>query len=510
MRFERKLIACFAVPAAIFTIAVTACIWGLTSAQAEFERYIDVDQKIAGGFEEMYADGLQMGQALRNVLLKPTDATGFKNFDAAEKGYEAVARATAAYASGTSEAASFDKLSTLRAAHQASQKTVLDAIRSNDLTQANQLLVNEETPAWRKLRGALLEDIERTQAQTKIVRTNAKAHADNSVRLAIALAAVALLCAAAMTWVLTRTVRREIGGDPNVARTALKDLAQGDLTTKLSLYPDDRTSMMVSLDAMRVNLAGLVSNIKATAESISGTSGTIAESSLNLSQRTDQQAASLEETAASMEQLTTTVKQNVDHAREATTLAATAADVADRGNSVVRRMQSTMGDITTSSDKIADITSMIEGIAFQTNILALNAAVEAARAGEHGRGFAVVATEVRSLAQRAGNASKDIKSLIERSSQTVKEGMVHAGEVAHVMGEVEQAIRRVATLNGEISTASHEQGNGIEQVNLAIGQMDQVTQQNAALVGHTAQAAQSMNEQAAQLKQVTAVFRLPA
>ncbi|CAG4888671.1 methyl-accepting chemotaxis protein [Paraburkholderia saeva] len=286
-------------------------------------------------------------------------------------------------------------------------------------------------------------------------------------------------------------------------------IADGKLDNDITIASNDEFgNMLHALKTMDRQLTDVVRGIKDSSESISVAAGEIAAGNTDLSSRTEQQAASLEETAASMEQLTATVRQNAENAHQATALAASATEIASAGNAVVGRMLATMGDISTSSATISDITTLIEGIAFQTNILALNAAVEAARAGEQGRGFAVVAGEVRSLAQRASSAAKEIKDLIQHSVETVRVGSDQAGEVGRTMDQVLQAIKRVADINAEISAASEEQRRGIEQVNLAVGQMDEVTQQNAALVEEASAAAQSLDQMAVQQKHAVAVFTL--
>jgi len=259
---------------------------------------------------------------------------------------------------------------------------------------------------------------------------------------------------------------------------------------------------------MSRSLAGIVQRIRAAAESIGTASSQIASGNLDLSQRTEQQAASLEETAASMEELTGTVRHNTDNARQAGALALSAADTAAVGNEVVSRVVATMAEISQSSAKIGDIIAIIEGIAFQTNILALNAAVEAARAGEQGRGFAVVAAEVRTLAQRSSSAAKEIKDLIETSAERVRAGGMLVEEAGQRMNEINTSVRSVTDIMGEISAASFEQQTGFEQVALALTQMDEVTQQNAALVEEAAAAAQSLEEQGRDLKASVAVFKL--
>jgi len=262
----------------------------------------------------------------------------------------------------------------------------------------------------------------------------------------------------------------------------------------------------VAFNALLTRVTEVVSEVRQSAASVSIASRQIATGNVDLSARTEEQAASLEQTAASMEELTATVKQNTDNARQARTLAISASEISDKGSHVVGRMVATMEEITASSGKIGEITALIEGIAFQTNILALNAAVEAARAGEQGRGFAVVAAEVRTLAQRSSAAAKEIKGLIETSVETIQEGSSQAAEVGRTTGEARVAVRRVADIIGEIAAASEEQGRGIEQVNRAVGQMDEVTQQNAALVEEAAAAAQSLEEQARKMNQLVSVF----
>ncbi|SDG11260.1 methyl-accepting chemotaxis protein [Paraburkholderia phenazinium] len=304
---------------------------------------------------------------------------------------------------------------------------------------------------------------------------------------------------------LMRAIITPLGSAVDVAQR----IAEGQLENPLTIHSKDEFGdLLGALKQMDTQLADIVRGIKTSSESIMVASSEIAAGNMDLSSRTEEQAASLEETAASMEQLTATVKQNSENARQATTLAGNASDVADKGNAVVERMLVTMGDITASSSKIADITTLIEGIAFQTNILALNAAVEAARAGEQGRGFAVVAGEVRSLAQRSSSAAKEIKDLIQSSVATIHNGSSQAEEVGRTMAEVQQAIKRVADINAEISAASDEQSRGIEQVNQAVGQMDEVTQQNAALVEEASAAAQSLEQQAAQQKRAVSVFKV--
>ncbi|OOW85013.1 chemotaxis protein [Xanthomonas campestris pv. vitiswoodrowii] len=291
----------------------------------------------------------------------------------------------------------------------------------------------------------------------------------------------------------------------------LQSIAAGDLTARMSgEFHGVFAQMRDDANATATQLAEIVSGIKASATSIRGAASEIAAGNQDLSQRTEQQAANLEETAASMEELTSTVKQNAESARQANQLAIGAASVASQGGEIVRKVVGTMSGIEASSKKIADIISVIDGIAFQTNILALNAAVEAARAGEQGRGFAVVASEVRTLAQRSSGAAKEIKDLIDDSVQRVAEGSVLVHSAGTTMGEIVASVQRVTDIMGEISAASQEQSAGIEQVNQTVTSMDETTQQNAALVEEATAAARAMEEQAQQLTEAVALFRLSA
>jgi methyl-accepting chemotaxis protein-1 (serine sensor receptor) len=321
--------------------------------------------------------------------------------------------------------------------------------------------------------------------------------------IAISLAAVALAIGACV--LITRAVTGPLRVAIDVART----VAQGDLRTRIVVDGRDETSKLLgALREMNERLTAIVGRVRDSSASIAGAARQIAAGNMDLSQRTEQQAASLQETASSMEQLTSTVKQNADNAQQGSALAANASSVAQKGSAVVGQVVNTMQDISDSSTKIADITGIIEGIAFQTNILALNAAVEAARAGEQGRGFAVVASEVRSLAQRSSSAAKEIKDLIANSVGKIRDGSTLAGEAGKTMSEVTHAVARVTDIMSEIAAASSEQSRGIEQVNLAITQMDNVTQQNAALVEEAAAASRSMEDQGQQLNEAVAFFRV--
>ncbi|RJG08141.1 HAMP domain-containing protein [Noviherbaspirillum cavernae] len=326
-----------------------------------------------------------------------------------------------------------------------------------------------------------------------------------SRNLLVALGVFALAFGAVCSWLLTVGITRPLNKAVSITRT----VASGDLTSHIDATGRDETGQLLqALKDMNGSLVRIVSEVRSGTESITTASSEIAAGNQDLSSRTEQQASSLEETASSMEELTSTVKQNAVNALEANQLAATASGVAVKGGEVVAQVVETMDSINASSKKIVDIISVIDGIAFQTNILALNAAVEAARAGEQGRGFAVVASEVRNLAQRSASAAKEIKSLIDDSVEKVDTGSKLVTRAGATMDEIVESVKKVTDIMAEITAASQEQSQGIEQVNQAVTQMDQVTQQNATLVEQAAAAAQAMQDQAGALSQVVSVFKV--
>jgi methyl-accepting chemotaxis protein len=324
----------------------------------------------------------------------------------------------------------------------------------------------------------------------------------------IALLAMTVVIGMAFATLVTRGLLSQLGGEPRFATSMTRRIAQGDLEAAITLKSSDQESLLFEIDSMRQNLGKIVEHVRNSAEGVANTSAEIAQGNHDLSSRTEQQASALEETAASMEQLSSQVKQNAENARQANQLASSASAVAVRGGEVVGRVVNTMKEINDSSRKISEIISVIDGIAFQTNILALNAAVEAARAGEQGRGFAVVASEVRSLAGRSADAAKEIKNLINASVERVEHGTTLVDEAGTTMTEVVGAIRRVNDLVSDINSASTEQAAGVAQVGEAVTHMDQATQQNAALVEEMASVAGSLKGQAEDLVQTVAVFKL--
>jgi methyl-accepting chemotaxis protein len=371
--------------------------------------------------------------------------------------------------------------------------------------EATEDMLKESAPATAAVI-AITADIvayEKAQALAGAAKVRVLYQSANALMLGLGGVAIVLGCLIAV--VTTRAIVKPLRYAVKVAEA----VAAGDLTTVIEVRSgDEMGQLMRAFKHMNESLNGIVADVRRGTDSIATASGEIASGNLDLSARTEQQAGALEETASSMEELTSTVKQNADNARQANVLAGSASQVAVKGGQVVSQVVDTMGVINASARKIVDIIGVIDGIAFQTNILALNAAVEAARAGEQGRGFAVVASEVRNLAQRSAAAAKEIKGLIGDSVAAVETGSRLVGEAGTTMDDIVASVARVTDIMSEISAASAEQEAGIEQINQAIGEMDAVTQQNAALVEEAAAAAASLREQAGQLAQAVAIFKL--
>ncbi|MHB1247637.1 MAG: methyl-accepting chemotaxis protein [Sulfuriferula sp.] len=384
-------------------------------------------------------------------------------------------------------------------------RPAMAALRAADIQQAGEIVQGPMKDGYKEVRkniDALIQyqmdeaklDFENTQSMYATVR---------NIAIAAILAGV-LLAAFFGIWLI-----RAISGPLNEAIRVAKSVAAGDLTQTIVVHSKDETGqLMQAMKDMNESLVQIVGQVRNGTETIAVASRQIASGNADLSARTESQASSLEETASSMEELTGTVKQNAEHARHANQLVGSTAEIAANGGQLVGQVVTTMASIKSSSRKIADIIGVIDGIAFQTNILALNAAVEAARAGEQGRGFAVVAAEVRNLAQRSAGAAKEIKTLISDSVEQVDVGSKLVDEAGEAMDDIVTSVELVVDIISGIASASQEQSSGIEQVNQAVGQMDETTQQNAALVEQAAAAAESLQDQAAKLAQAVSIFRL--
>ncbi|CAD6548034.1 hypothetical protein LMG24235_04520 [Paraburkholderia sabiae] len=385
---------------------------------------------------------------------------------------------------------------------------IVDAALNNRHDEAVSMLDQKCRPLLDALVKATDDFAQNTREQQTELIIDADAQYATQRLLLVVFCLAALGTALSAGILITRGLMRTLGAEPAALSHAARSVAGGDLSPVAGVNRAPGGSVLASMGEMQASLVRLISQVRAAADNIATGSSQIAAGNADLSTRTEQQAMSLQETASSMEELTSTVRQNAENAQQASTLAANASEVSGRGSAVVGEVVATMEDISQSSSKVADIIGIIEGIAFQTNILALNAAVEAARAGEQGRGFAVVASEVRNLAQRSSGAAKEIRELISSSVGKIQNGSVLAANAGKTMSEVTQAVARVTDIMGEIAAASSEQSRGIEQVNKAVAQMDQVTQQNASLVEEAAAASRSLEDQGEQLTKSVTFFRL--
>jgi methyl-accepting chemotaxis protein len=385
-------------------------------------------------------------------------------------------------------------------------KTELIAmVRAGNADDAAAFALQKMTPSQNAFLNLATKFADSQSSQLVAEGAVANTEGDTAIQITLIFSALAVVAAILLGFFLTRSIVRPL----REAVTIAENVAAGDLRTVIRVSSTDETGqLMQALQNMNENLLRIVTEVRSGTDLIHTASSEISAGNMDLSSRTEQQASSLEETASAMEQMTSTVKQNADNARQANELAALASKVAIQSGDAVKQVVSTMDMINGSSRKIVDIISVIDGIAFQTNILALNAAVEAARAGEQGRGFAVVASEVRSLAQRSASAAKEIAQLIQDSVAKVDEGGRQVAKAGTTMDEVLTSVKSVTAIMGEISIASSEQSTGIDEISSAINQMDQVTQQNASLVNQSAAAAQSLQEQAEQLSLAISVFKV--
>ena len=510
MKLKSKIILSMGMVFMLFSVAIGVALTGMQSNKNRFEHFLEQDLALAQAATNLYAHGLQMGQALRNIVMDPSNQTAYKNLDASAAEFGKNSQAALVLAADVpADLKILEEVAAFREQQIPIQARIV-SLASSDQAAAIAAISQDETPVWRNIRTRLMDFTKAKQAAVEQTKAEMAAFSKRMLMLSLVLVLVALAVASAIVFWLVRHIMKQLGGEPAYAVDVARAISEGDFSRSVALERDDTSSLLYAINAMRQNLTGMVGDIRNSAETIATASSQIATGNLDLSSRTEQQASSLEETASSMEELTSTVKQNAENARQANQLVGSTADVAVKGGQVVGQVIDTMSSIKESSRKIADIIGVIDGIAFQTNILALNAAVEAARAGEQGRGFAVVASEVRNLAQRSASAAKEIKGLIEDSVGKVDAGGKLVDEAGVAMDEIVSSVKRVTDIMSEIAAASQEQSSGIEQVNQAITQMDDVTQQNAALVEEAAAAAESLQDQATKLAEAVSVFKLEA
>ena len=455
----------------------------------------------------------KIARSVRNGLLRRDEAASNKEFAVVEATRQQAGTAAKKLDDMVRSAQGrnlFNALDTAYPPYAKSLDEVMRLRREGKTDEAAEFLLTNTRELQLVYMKRLEEMIEHQSTAMESARANAVATYVSSRNIMFALGLLALASGVGGAWLISRQILGQLGGEPEYVAGIAGRIAAGDLAVAIDLPRNDQHSLLFAIQAMRDSLADIVRQVRGGADNIVMAATEIASGNQDLSSRTEQQAGSLEETASSMEELTATVKQNSENARQANTMAQSASSIAQQGGAVVANVVTTMAGINDSAKKIVDIISVIDGIAFQTNILALNAAVEAARAGEQGRGFAVVASEVRTLAQRSASAAKEIKVLIDDSVSKVGTGTQLVGEAGETMERIVVAVKSVTDIMGEISMASQEQEAGIAQINHAIAEMDTVTQQNAALVEEAAAAAEAQQDQAQQLSQLVGVFKLEA
>jgi len=508
MNIAKRLGVGFALVLGLTLVIATAAIWRL-NAIADATRAM---MAVPLAKERMMADWhTQTFGAVRRTaaIVKSSDPSLVEFFKA--DGVKTAAHTTELIKKiepllqGDEERAVFDRIGELRKAYTAAKEKAVKARADGDPEMAARILSQEYMPASDAYEGKLADLVKMQQDHIDAIAHDIDNANHNSARMIGALAGVAVLFGAVCAWLLAGAIVRPIRQAVDVA----EKVAAGDLTQHIEAKGNDETGALLrALRHMNDSLVAIVSQVRSGTDTIATASAEISAGNMDLSSRTEQQAGSLGTTASTVEELTGTVRQNADNARQASQLSIAASEIATQGGAVVDQVVQTMGAINDSSRKIVDIISVIDGIAFQTNILALNAAVEAARAGEQGRGFAVVAGEVRTLAQRSAAAAKEIKQLIVDSVSKVEDGTKLVDQAGTTMSEVVDSIRKVSDIVAEIASASGEQSTGIEQVNRAIADMDSSTQHNAALVEESAAAATALSEQADKLAEVVSLFHL--
>lgn len=508
---SKRLIFAFSVMLAIILSLAASTLYFLSENKREIDIIVNEDNLKVSHSNKMQGALNVVARSVRNYIIYNDDEMRKKMVDRianARKDYDENFTKLEALADAEKEKQLISELK--------SRRDEARPLFNSVITQVNEGKAEEAVTTLRdKVQGPQDKWFDKIQNMTEFQEQQTRAaveilnqHYTNAVKLLIISVLLAIVISVVLAWAITRSIVRQLGGEPRYAMEITEKIAAGNLAVAVELRDGDKNSLLYAINAMRLSLANIVTDVRISADAITHGSSEIASGNMDLSSRTEEQAGALEETASSMEELNSTVRQNADNARQANQLAQSASSVAIKGGEVVGEVIKTMGNIDASAKRIVDIISVIDGIAFQTNILALNAAVEAARAGEQGRGFAVVASEVRNLAQRSAAAAKEVKSLIDESVENVEIGSKLVNQAGTTISEVVESVRRVTDVMSEISAASQEQTAGIDQISTAITQMDQVTQQNAALVEEAAAAAASLEDQANKLMQTVSMFQI--
>ncbi|MBU9845988.1 methyl-accepting chemotaxis protein [Rahnella ecdela] len=505
-----RLLGAFAVVMALMLTLAAMSAWLLSSSNQQIENYrayrlpgVQYPLVMRGTLAELRLQQVQyiaspQGSSRDGHRVEIQQAVD--TFKAAENAYQKLN-------SGGSKSDLFKQIVSNFEQFSRANDEVITAMERNDIAQATQISGDNSRKYRTQLMASLAKLVSDELANSEKAAAQARSSYQNASVMFLVLVVVAFIISLLMALLLARNLIKQLGGEPAYAASIMHEISTGNLAARIALKPGDTDSLLASLNGMNLQLNKTIHQIMQGSESINHAASEIEQGNVDLSQRTEEQAASLVQTSSNMQNLTATVSQNAENARQASQLAHETSKTASQGGAIVSGMQAHMRDVSGSSSEIINIISVIEGIAFQTNLLALNAAVEAARAGTQGKGFAVVASEVRVLAQKSGQAAKEIKDLIQDTVTKISEGSDQADRASKAMSEIVISVNKVAEIVSEISTASSEQHSGIHEVGIAVDQMDQVTQQNAALVEQAAAAAQSLTEQSVELRNAVRFFR---